>query len=183
VFKRLLDTVHSGQERLPQLRHVLTHISFFIDGDVLDLALLRSPSYPDPQADRGAHEFTYALYPHVGDHVEGRVTQEAHDLNAPLRLATGGSGTQLSSLVAVDEPGVIITAVKRAEDADLLVVRLMEVHGATSTVRLRCAAAIATAHLGSLLEEPGEELSVVKGAVEVHLPPWSLRTVLLRVQR
>lgn len=154
-----------------------------LDGDVLDLALLRSPSYPDPNGDKGAHEFTYALYPHLGDHAEGRVTQEAHDLNAPLRLATGGSGTLLQSLVAVDEPGVIISAVKRAEDGDLLIVRLMEVHGATSTIRLRCAARIGSAHLGNLLEEADEALPVADGVVTLRLPPWSLRTVLLRVQR
>ncbi|MBW7461671.1 alpha-mannosidase, partial [Paenibacillus sepulcri] len=38
-------------------------------GSILDLNLLRSPSYPDPEADRAVHEFTYSLYPHGGNHV------------------------------------------------------------------------------------------------------------------
>lgn len=154
-----------------------------LEGDVLDLALLRSPSYPDPQADRGEQVFTYAILPHAGDHAVGRVTEEAHDLNEPLRLAAGGGGRAALPLLVVEGEGVHITAVKRAEDADLLVVRLMETHGATTAVRLRSAAPVLAAHAGNLLEEPGAALAVADGAVQVAMGPWSLRTVLLRVQR
>jgi alpha-mannosidase len=35
-------------------------------GNVLRLSLLRSPIYPDPNADRGHQVFRYALYPHAG---------------------------------------------------------------------------------------------------------------------
>src|SRR5262249_23765649 len=35
-------------------------------GNVLRLSLLRSPTWPDPHADEGHHEFTYAVYPHGG---------------------------------------------------------------------------------------------------------------------
>ncbi len=158
-----------------------------LDGDVLDLALLRSPSYPDPECDRGTQAFTYALYPHAGDHASGRVTQEAHDLNAPLRLALGAHASTsvqtVASLVEIDQPGVIITAIKRAADEDLLVVRLMEVHGATKTVHLRCAASIVAAQRGNILEEADGDLPLCAGQVEVRLTPWSLTTVLLRVAR
>jgi len=34
--------------------------------NILDLNLLRSPSLPDPKADRGKHELTYSFYPHNG---------------------------------------------------------------------------------------------------------------------
>ena len=34
--------------------------------NVLRLSLLRSPEWPDPHADEGWHEFTYALVPHAG---------------------------------------------------------------------------------------------------------------------
>ena len=158
-----------------------------LDGDVLDLALLRSPSSPDPDCDRGAQAFTYALYPHAGDHVTGRVTQEAHDLNAPLRLAQGAAPTikaqTTAPLVEIDQPGVIITAIKRAADGDFLVVRLMEMHGATKTVQLRCAATIIAAQRGNVLEEADGDLPLSAGRVEMRLTPWSLTTVLLRVSR
>ena len=34
--------------------------------NVLDLHLLRGSSYPDPNADRAEHRFTYSVYPHQG---------------------------------------------------------------------------------------------------------------------
>ena len=154
-----------------------------LDGNVLDLALLRSASNPDPLADQGTHDFTYALLPHQGDHTEGRVTEEAHELNAPLRLTQGGSGTSSASLVTVDATGVLVTAVKRAEDADLLIIRLAEIHGATTAVRLGCLGGIAQAWEADLLEQPGAALPVSAGHAAIALPPWSLRTILLRVGR
>lgn len=60
-----------------------------IKDSVLRLTLLKSAVHPDPQQDQGHHEFTYALYPHTGDFVEGRVVQEAWELNNPLRSVAG----------------------------------------------------------------------------------------------
>jgi len=34
--------------------------------DCLRLTLLQGGTWPDPEADRGSREFTYALYPHAG---------------------------------------------------------------------------------------------------------------------
>ena len=53
-------------------------------GNVLTLSLLRGPLYPDPGADEGAHDFTYSLFPHPGDWIEGNVVTEAFALNSPL---------------------------------------------------------------------------------------------------
>ena len=47
-------------------------------GNVLRLTLLRSPTWPDPDADQGHHHFSYALYPH-----SGRLEAGAH---GPSRL-------------------------------------------------------------------------------------------------
>ncbi|WP_274653185.1 alpha-mannosidase [Paenibacillus humicola] len=59
------------------------------EGSELDLNLLRSPSYPDPDADRAGHAFTYSLYPHPGDHVRAEVYKRGCELNVPLRTAGG----------------------------------------------------------------------------------------------
>lgn len=57
------------------------------EGGELDLNLLRSSSYPDPEADRAEHIFTYSLYPHQGDHAAAEVYKRGYELNVPLRLA------------------------------------------------------------------------------------------------
>ncbi len=36
-------------------------------GNVLRLSLLRSPTWPDPEADQGHQHFAYALYPTCGN--------------------------------------------------------------------------------------------------------------------
>lgn len=59
------------------------------EGGELDLNLLRSTSYPDPEADRAAHAFTYSLYPHKGDHVQAQVFRHGYELNIPLRISAG----------------------------------------------------------------------------------------------
>ncbi|NET54903.1 MAG: alpha-mannosidase [Symploca sp. SIO2E6] len=52
----------------------------------LRLTLLRSPNWPDPQADRGIHHFTYALYPHSGSWQSAGVVRQGYELNLPLQL-------------------------------------------------------------------------------------------------
>ena len=55
-----------------------------IHGSVMKLSLLRSPTWPDPMADRGRHEFTYSIYPHAGSWSEGQVVRRGQELNQPL---------------------------------------------------------------------------------------------------
>ncbi|MBD2680306.1 MULTISPECIES: alpha-mannosidase [Nostoc] len=51
----------------------------------LRLTLLRSPNWPDPEADRGFHEFTYALYPHTNTWESAHTVQRGYELNTPLQ--------------------------------------------------------------------------------------------------
>ena len=62
-----------------------------IHGNVMRLSLLRSPTYPDPEADQGEHRFTYSLLPHAGGWEAGTVA-EAYALNDPL--VVWGLGTR-----------------------------------------------------------------------------------------
>ncbi|MDX2147801.1 MAG: glycoside hydrolase family 38 C-terminal domain-containing protein [Planctomycetota bacterium] len=51
---------------------------------VLGITLLRSPTHPDPGADRGEHEFTYSILPHAGDWRSANVDHHADALNERL---------------------------------------------------------------------------------------------------
>ena len=55
-----------------------------VHGDVLRVTLLRGPESPDPDADRGQHEFTYALFPHAGDWTAGETVRRGWELNVPV---------------------------------------------------------------------------------------------------
>ena len=50
-------------------------------GNFLRLTLLRSPTWPDPDADRHEHHFVYGLYPHGGDWKQAHTIQRGYEFN------------------------------------------------------------------------------------------------------
>ncbi|MEK7667619.1 MAG: glycoside hydrolase family 38 C-terminal domain-containing protein [Gemmatimonadota bacterium] len=152
-------------------------------GNVLRLSLLRAPLWPDSLADRGRHAFRYAVYPHAGDWRVAETVRRAAEFTTPLVAAVepahpgplGGA----TSFVSVDGQGVELAWVKRAEDADALVLRLVEWHGrpATATVTLR--APIRSARRANLLEDAGEAVPVAGRTFRVALRPYEIATFLV----
>ncbi len=53
-------------------------------GNLLRLTLLRSPKWPDPDADMGHHHFHYALYPHAGTWKDALTVRHGWEYNYPL---------------------------------------------------------------------------------------------------
>ncbi|MFN2490994.1 MAG: alpha-mannosidase [Actinomycetota bacterium] len=142
-------------------------------GNELGLTLLRSPVYPDPRADEGRHELTYALCPHSGGWVEGGVLAEAEDLNRPLlaRLARADSPRSWTALELGGLP-LGLGALKPAEDGGGLVLRAYEPQGARGTASLRPPAGWRLDSGVNVLEEP-------EGSPEVDFTPFRVRSWLL----
>jgi alpha-mannosidase len=161
-------------------------------GQTLRLSLLRAPASPDPQADRGRHEFTYAFYPHAGDWRRALTVRRALELNVPLTAAPAPAGRRGAlersvSFLSFDAENVVIDTVKQAEDSADLVVRLYEAHGSRAAGRLRLALPVKSARETDLLEKNGRPLRVLPraGAVEVplRLRPFEIKTVVLGLRR
>ncbi len=99
-------------------------------GNTLRLTLLRSPTWPDPDADRGHQHFTYAHLPprrrlEAGPDRAPRLRAQ-HPLTAQQVFAHTGTLPATHSFASVDNPNVTLTAVKKAEDADALIFRMYE---------------------------------------------------------
>jgi alpha-mannosidase len=151
-----------------------------IHGSVMRLSLLRGPTHPDPNADLGLHEFTYALMPHPGDLREAGVIEAAEDLNSPLLPAHGNLAAGSSrSLVEVDTREVIVEAIKRAEDSDATIVRLYEAWGRPCKARLRTTLPVSRAFLCDLLERNPEEIAVRDGVIDLEFAPFKIVTLKL----
>jgi alpha-mannosidase len=153
-----------------------------ISGSTLDLSLLRSPTWPDPSADRGRHAFTYALYPHAGNHATGRVPQAAYELNVPLRtveLSRPPRGTRARSLSAfsVEGEGVMLETVKQAENGSDVVLRLYEWAGGAANVMVRSQLPVRQAWVSGLMERKPEPVAVAGNAVELRLNPFEIVTL------
>ncbi len=147
------------------------------DGE-LRLTLLRAPGHPDPRADRGAHRFAYALLPHEGSWQEADVVGEGLRFNHPVQWARGTAGRRCYA--EVDEAGLVLDTIKRAEDGDGLVLRLYEAHGGRGTARVRLDLPFASARRCNLLEDDGAELAVEGRELLVPYGPFEIVSVRVR---
>jgi alpha-mannosidase len=153
-----------------------------ICGNVMRLTLLRAPKAPDPEADMGHHEFTYALLPHGGDFRSGEVVENAYALNSPprARFVTANQAGTLPlerSFFEVDNAAVFIEAIKRAEREAAITVRLYEAHNTRGVVTLTTKLPVKRAWLCDLLESNVVELPITNGEVTLPIQPFEIVTV------
>lgn len=140
-------------------------------GGLIDLNLLRAPITPNTESDQGRHVFTYALFPHAGDHVSGGVLQAAQALNCPLRLVPGRGAA--AAPVRLDG-ALAVSALKLAEDSDELVLRVYEPYGDTVRAQVH---GLGAAALVNLLEEAPQALPSINKGVALTVPPFGVRTL------
>lgn len=158
-----------------------------IRDNVLRLTLLKGAISPDPTADLGRHRFTYALLPHIGDWRQETV-DEAYALNYPLlprsiRAGGGGSLPTAYALATVDDAGLVIETVKKAEDGEGIVLRLYEAMNTRGTATLTLGFEIAEAFAVNLVEEDPAPVSHTRNAVTFDYRPFEIKTFLVRPRR
>ncbi|MST97712.1 alpha-mannosidase [Victivallaceae bacterium BBE-744-WT-12] len=145
----------------------------------LDLALLRSPKYPDWEADRGHREFTYSYLPHRGELVEAPVMAEAAQLNRPPLLFPGRRFT-VRPPFCVTAGRVALEVLKRAEKSDHRVIRLVEISGGSGKARLTTELPGVRLVECDLLEwHTGRSFRFENGELELLFRPFEIRTFLV----
>ncbi len=158
---------------------------FDCNGSTLRMSLLRAPKAPDPECDMGRHRFSYVLLPHFDQIVHSDINAAAYALNAPLRTAnleaTPGQAGALPKFVHVETRNLIVDTVKKAEDSDLIVVRLYECHNTRGVTSLSCILGAKRAWLTNLNEEIEQELEVNDGQIEVRYKPFEILTIAIEV--
>jgi alpha-mannosidase len=143
-------------------------------GNELGLTLLRSPVYPDPRADDGRQEFTYALLGHRGSWLEGGVLGEAEDLNRPLVVRRTHAHTDAQwTPLRVDGLPLGLGALKPSEGGDALVLRVYEPQGARGAARIELPTGWSAEAELDLLENE-------TGAVNTTFEPFKVRSWRLR---
>jgi len=151
-------------------------------GNVLRLTLLRSPTWPDPEADQGHHHFHYALYPHAGTWKEAMTVRHGWEYDYPLQAvvttAHAGSLPAEHSFASVEPDNVVLTAVKKAEDANGLIFRVYEWAGKDATVEFHVPPGATGATVTNLMEKPeGDPLAVTGDVVKAPIHPYEILTV------
>ncbi|HEY0247467.1 MAG TPA: glycoside hydrolase family 38 C-terminal domain-containing protein [Gryllotalpicola sp.] len=137
-------------------------------------SLLRAPLFPDPEADQGAHTFRSSFTP--GATVADAI-REGYRVNLPERPASGA----VAPLVGVDDPAVVIEAVKLAEDrSGDVVVRLYESRGGRASASLVLGFAVAEVYETDLLEQRLDAPGALADGIRLTLRPFQLVTLRLR---
>ena len=151
-------------------------------GNLLRLTLLRSPKWPDPEADMGHHHFSYALYPHAGSWKDAMTERHGYEYNYPLSAlvtrAHAGSLPATHSFASVAPENVVLTAVKKAEDTNSLIFRAFEWAGKDSTVEFHVPPGATSATVVNMMETPeGSPLIVTGNVVKAPIHPYEILTV------
>lgn len=154
----------------------------------MGLSLVRATCFPDPQADRGLHQFTYGLMPHDGDWRRAGVFDEAERLLRRPRTMTApadAGGTHSDQWSCLPElsgmEGVEISACKKAEDGNGWIIRLVEHRGGCGTIRFSIPDQISTVQEVDLLEAGRVDsgLKIGRGYGSLTMNPFQIRTLRL----
>ena len=155
--------------------------------NVVRLTALRAPTDPDPKADEGHHEFSYALYPHAGSWQEAMTVQRGYEFNTPLvtRAVEQHKGALPSSLsfLKIDAPSIVLTTIKKCEDDGRLIVRCYETTGKSVESRFRFWMPLEDATETDLMEYGEATLGNVQtagGVVTLAVHPYEIRTMKIR---
>ena len=134
----------------------------------------------------GHHHFHYALYPHAGTWKEALTVRHGYEYNYPLTavVTTAHPGTLPAehSFASVTPENVVLTAVKKAEDANGLIFRVYEWAGKESTVEFHVPPGATGATVTNLMETPeGDPLPVTHEAagdlVKAPIKPYEILTI------
>lgn len=165
------------------------------DDSTLQLTLLRTPGispragYADQSTqDWGRHEFIYGLASHGGDYRREQTDWQAQRLNQPLiafRTAKHpGSLGKSFSMLQVNTNRVRVLALKKAEDSDELIVRMVELDGkAAPDVRVKFASPVVSAREVNGQELPVGSAKVVAGELATGFERFQTRTFAVKLAR
>ena len=151
-------------------------------GNVLRISLLRSPTWPDPEADRGHHSFRYSLYPHTGDWKQALTVRCGYEFNYKLLALQmephEGELPPAHSFVEIGQQNVVLTAIKKAEDGNQLLFRFYEWAGKEGEVELMVPPGAKTATLTNLMEQvEAAPLQIDGNRVRVLVHPFEIVSV------
>jgi alpha-mannosidase len=165
--------------------------------NTIRLTLLRSPGVlpengrPSPYTDQanqdwGHHEFIFGLTGHADDWRKSQTDWQAYRLNDPLMAfeATKHPGPlgKSYSFLRLNNSRIRVLAVKKAEESDEIVLRMVELDGKpASGVRMSFSGLVTEAREVNAQEQPVGAANVNGGALVASFNPYQPRTFALRL--
>jgi alpha-mannosidase len=135
----------------------------------------------------GDHHYHFALFSHAPGWENGyRLGIQA---NAPLVAVVDPKSDTVAALpeemsfVSISAPNVLVSTIKKAEDDDSVVLRLVDMEGKDAVVRVDFFFEAAKSELVSIIEEEGKELPSNKNSLRLKVGHEAIETVKLWPQK
>jgi len=131
----------------------------------------------------GEHHYRFSIFSHAPNWRKGR--KSAIGANYDLRAVVDAVPlpdahlSPMNSFASVSEDNLMITAIKKAEDDDSIVVRLVEIEGKDTSATLRLNFPIQSAAQTSLIEEEPQVLAVKDNALPLSIGHHAIETFKL----
>lgn len=155
------------------------------------LTLIRTPGTAGGYHDQGTqdighHEFVYGIAGHAGGWRDGQTDWQGQRLNDPLiafeTSKHAGALGQEFSLLKVSSPRIRVLALKKAEESDEIIVRMVELDGGPQqNVRVSFAAPVNAAREVNGQEQPIGPATVTDGALVSSFSAYQPRTFAVQL--
>ena len=140
------------------------------------------PLIPTPYAmELGEHTYIYSVYPHSGDWKKAAIHRRGHEFTYHifgLQVDTAAFNKEFQSFT-LEPDNLIISALKKAEKENAVILRFFETKGERCKALLRVPAQIKAAKCVNLLEEEESELAIEDGKLEMKVKPFEIVTLKL----
>lgn len=154
-----------------------------IKGSNMRLTLLKSGIWPNPDADKEVHEFTYTLYPHMGGFREGDTVKMGYYKNNPMTFCMGGENSasfESFSFVTTDSDNIIAEVVKPTEDNDGIIIRLYECYNQRTDAVISINCAFKSCVECDMLERETSEIIPKGNKIGLRFLPYEIKTLRLK---
>jgi len=164
----------------------LVYLTLFRSVGILSADGEAGPLVPTPDAlELRDYEFEYALQPHEGDWKEAESYKQAQEFYHSLLPVQGefqGSSPGKSSFLRIFPDSLILSAFKKAEDSDEVILRFFESRGEETMAELELFREIKRAAVVDLLEREEFELKPSGNTLKMQVKPFEIVTLKLRFQ-
>lgn len=160
--------------------------------NTIRLTLIRTPGTTGGYADQGTqdighHEFVYGIAGHARDWRHGETDWQGQRMNDPLiafeAVSHPGALGKKFSLIQLDNPRIRLLALKKAEQGDEWIVRLVELDGRPApNVKIAFPAPVVSAREVSGQEQPVGPAVLESGALVTSFGAYQPRTFALKLK-
>ncbi len=130
-----------------------------------------------------SYTFEYAVQPHDGDWRQAEMykqAQEFHHLPTPVQADSNGDLPPEFSFLKLSPNNLILSALKKAEDSDEVILRFFETKGETTEAEVELFREIKRLTLVDLLEREERELPFEGNGFRLEVKPFEIVTLKLK---